>query len=127
MFGGVSWARDSSKVVFIGERVEPAIYKNFWEENDELDAKKRKADINGNQEEEKKSEDKTHYMDEKYLLKDDFGELYNGKKQPTMFVYNLKGNTFDEVQGLDDTLYPSSPMFDEKSEGLVFAGYNLPI
>ncbi len=32
VFGGASWSRDETKIVFIGEKPEVANYKNFWED-----------------------------------------------------------------------------------------------
>lgn len=133
LFGGVSWSRDSTKVVFIGEKPEPASYKNFWEDNDAQDEKARKAagsnEEEKKKEEEKKPEEEVHYLDEKYKYSEDFGETQIGKKKPTIFIYNLRENIFEEVQGLqqDTTLYPATPMFDDKSEGVIFVGYDLPI
>jgi len=110
IFGGMSWARDESKVVFIGEKSEPASYKNYWE--DSQPPKEEKPE-----EEKKKADDQKdeHWMDEKYQFVDDFGETMVGKKRPTIFIYDLKENQFYEVVGLNPTLYPASPKFDEKS------------
>jgi hypothetical protein len=33
VFGNVSWNKPETKIVFIGERSEPASYKNYWEED----------------------------------------------------------------------------------------------
>ena len=32
VFGSVAWSRDEKKIVFIGERPEPATFKNYWED-----------------------------------------------------------------------------------------------
>ena len=31
VFGGISWSEDESKICFIGEKPEPASYKNYWD------------------------------------------------------------------------------------------------
>ena len=86
IFGGVAWSRDESKILFIGEKPEPATYKNYWE-----DAKKKEE---GQEEEKKKPEEEKPqaYLDEKYKYMDDFGETLVSKKRPTIFVFDLKDN-----------------------------------
>lgn len=32
IFGTASWSRDESKIIFIGEKPEPASYKAYWED-----------------------------------------------------------------------------------------------
>ena len=49
VFGGISWSSDESKICFIGEKAEPASYKNYWEN--------KKAEEGGDKAEEKKKED----------------------------------------------------------------------
>ena len=51
VFGGIKWARDESKIVFIGEKPEIATFKFYWE--DEKPKPSTEA-----AEEEKKAEDK---------------------------------------------------------------------
>lgn len=71
VFGGISWANDNSKICFIGEVPEPVNYKNPWDDKKE----------------EKKEGD--HYLDEKFNLKEDFGEAMVGKRNPAIFVYDI--------------------------------------
>jgi acylaminoacyl-peptidase len=126
-FGPASWSKDESKIVFVGEKPEPAAYKNFWE--DETAPKKEE----GGEVEEKKDEkpkDTPHWQDEKFEFKDDFGETLTGKKRPTLFIFDVKENTINEVQGIntlgDGFVYPAFPIFDEHSKGIVFVGLHSP-
>lgn len=97
IFGSISWSRDETKIAFIGEKPEPAAYKNYWE-----DEQPKKSE-----EYEKKREDKeeekapTIYLDEKYKYLDDFGETLIGKKRPAIFIFDLVSNTLNEVVGLE--------------------------
>ena len=50
---------------------EPVSYKNPWDDKKE----------------EKKEGD--HYLDEKFNLKEDFGEAMVGKRNPAIFVYDI--------------------------------------
>ena len=75
---------------------DPAKFRNPWEPQSEEENKK---------EEEKKEEEK-HFQDEKFLLNRDFGEGSVGKKNPAIFVFDLIKNTLNQVQGLDEDLYP---------------------
>jgi hypothetical protein len=102
VFGPVAWSCDETKIVFIGERPEPASYKNYWEdaqpkkdgEEDKKNDEEKKAD--------EKKPDETKYLDDKYKYLDDFGETLVGKKRPALFVFDLVENTLNEVQGLPE-------------------------
>ena len=90
VFGSVSWSKDETKVVFVAEKVEPASYKNYWEDPDT----KAKKKLEG--EEEKKNEEEKEppvYMDEKYKYQTDFGETLVGKKRPGLFVFDITTGT----------------------------------
>eukprot|EP00347_Sterkiella_histriomuscorum_P007160 403350033 len=128
IFGTVSWSKDETKIVFIGERPEPAAYKNYWEDDNGGKKKDPEEEEKKSEEEKKKEEDKEqHFLDEKYQYTDDFGETLVGKKRPAIFVFNLIENTIEEVQGIDSTLHPAYPQFDETSNAIVFVGYSMPI
>ncbi len=91
-FGPASWSKDESKIVFVGEKPEPASYKNLWEDEPP------KKEEGGAAEEKKDEKPKdTHWQDEKFEFKDDFGETLVGKKRPTLFVFDLKENQINEV------------------------------
>lgn len=113
MFGGISWSRDLSKIAFIGEVPSPASYKNPWD----LPSKP----------EEKKEPTEEHWQEDKYLYKEDFGELMTPKKNPAIFVYNLDENTIKRIYGINEDLHPQYPCFDEHSEGVVFSAVHLPL
>jgi len=120
VFGSVAWSKDETRVAFIGEKAEPAAYKNYWE--DEAAAPKKEEGEDGKKEAEEK---KATYLDEKYKYIDDFGETLIGKKRPALFVFNITDNTLGEVAGIDT--FPTYPVFDETSKGIVFAGVKTPI
>lgn len=63
LFGSIKWSKDESKVVFIGEKPEPASYKSYWE-----DAQAKKEEEEKKEGEAKKSEEakEEHWLDEKY-------------------------------------------------------------
>ena len=44
IFGGVSWSKDERKIVFIGEKPEPASYKNYWEDPKPAEKKKEEGE-----------------------------------------------------------------------------------
>jgi hypothetical protein len=126
VFGTVAWSRDETRVVFVGERPEPPSYKNYWEDEQ---PKKDKPE-GGEAEEEKKAQDDkppTPQLDEKFKYIDDFGETLVGKKRPGLFVFDLVENTLNEVQGIDQGFFPTFPVFDESSKGIVFAGVKSPV
>ena len=51
-----------------------------------------------------------------------------GKKRPGLFIYDLKENTLSEVAGLPEgNFFPTFPVFDEHSKGIVFPAINTPM
>jgi hypothetical protein len=110
---------DESKIIFIGEKPAPAVFKSYWEDDlkDFLHPKEDKKD----KKDEKKKDEK--FFEDKFDYKEDFGETMVGKKSPNIFIYTLKTNELDEIEGLDETLYPTYPMFDEDSKGIVFSAF----
>jgi len=62
LFGGVSWNKDGTKVVFVGEKPDISSYKPWFKDAAE-DPKK---------EDDKKPEE--HWQDEKFLYLENFGE-----------------------------------------------------
>ena len=111
VFGSVNWARDLSKVTFVGEVPAIASYKNPW-------------DLPEAKPEEKKEPE--HWQEDKYIYEEEFGELLVGKKQAAIFVYDLISNKIQKVLGIPDNVWPQYPVFDEHSQGLVFTGVHLP-
>ena len=125
VFGSAAWSRDETKIVFIGEKPEPATYKSYWE--DEQPKKEDDKKEGGDEAKPKEPETSTKYLDEKYKYADDFGETLVGKKRPGMFVFDLIANTLSEVLGLPESdFYSTFPVFDESSKGIVFAGVKSP-
>lgn len=126
VFGGVQWSRDETKIVFVGERPEPSSYKNYWEDSD-VKKEEDKKDEEKKEAEKKADEKPVTYLDEKYKYVDDFGETLVGKKRPGVFIYDIKENTINLVEGLPDgNFFPTFPLFDEHSKGIVFASINTP-
>lgn len=57
VFGGIAWSEDETKICFVGEKPEPASYKNPWEPKKPETAKtEEKKDASAAAEEEKKEE-----------------------------------------------------------------------
>ncbi len=113
VFGPAAWSRDETKIVFVGEKPEPASYKNYWE--DEQPKKDEEDKKDGSEADKKPSEEKpdTKYLDEKYKYVDDFGETLVGKKRPAVFVFDLTENTLNEVVGLPEAdFFATFPVFD---------------
>lgn len=125
VFGGFAWSADEKKIAFIAEVPEIASYKNPFEETKKPDPEKEESKDGS---ESKKEEAKEEYWQEdKFLYKNDFGEALTGKSLPAIFVFDLKANSLERLQGLTDDLYPQRPIFDEHSKGLLFSAVKLPI
>jgi hypothetical protein len=71
------------------------------------------------------SKEPEHWQEEKFDYKSDFGEGLVGKKQPSIFVFDLEKNTLEQVQGIRKDVFPARPIFDEHSKGIVFSGVRL--
>ena len=65
VFGSVNWARDLSKVTFVGEVPAIGSYKNPWD----LPEAKPEEKI-----------EQEHWQEDKYIYEEEFGELLVGKK-----------------------------------------------
>lgn len=74
VFGTVAWAKDLSKIAFIGEEPPVAAYTNPWDMPEKEEGKAKP------------------WQEEKYLYAEEFGELLVGKKTATLFVYDLALN-----------------------------------
>jgi hypothetical protein len=116
VFGGISWSKDMSQVVFIGEIPPPKTYKNPWDLPQE-EAKDK---------EEESKDTEEHWLETKFEHQEEFGELLVGKKSAGIFVYNLKENKVKRMYGIPKDVWPQYPCFDEHSQGLVFSGVNQP-
>ena len=98
IFGGISWSQDESKICFIGEVPEPAVYKNHWEAKKSEEEEKGCKQETQKEESQKKEENKEeHFQDEKFLLNRDFGEMMVGKKNPAIFIFDLEKNAINQV------------------------------
>lgn len=62
IFGGASWSRDESKIVFIGEKADPPAYKSYWEDQDPKKPEEKKDGEEEKQEEKKKEEAKEQFF-----------------------------------------------------------------
>jgi hypothetical protein len=80
VFGGISWAKDLSKVAFVGEVPAVASFKNPWDTKPSEETK----------EGEKKADE--HWLDEKFEYEEEFGEMLLGKKKPALFVFDFVEN-----------------------------------
>ena len=87
VFGGVSWAKDLSKVAFVGEVPGVATFKNPWDSKPKPNEETKEG--------EEKSDD--HWLDEKFEYEEDFGEMLVGKKKPALFVYDFEENSLKQV------------------------------
>lgn len=108
LFGGISWSRDKTKIVFIGERPDIAAFKPFFKDAEEPKPEKKEED---KKDEEKKEEEKKeeHWQDEKFLYQENFGETVVSKKKPAIFVFDLESNKLSTVEfgkHLAETAYP---------------------
>ena len=99
VFGGIAWSDDERKIVFIGEKPEPANYKSFWDAKKPEEEEEKKGDGAAAADDKKKEEEKKeeHYQDEKFLLNRDFGEMLVDKKNPAIFIYDALNNKLNEV------------------------------
>lgn len=60
------------------------------------------------------------------MNKENFGDYLPGKQNPSIFVYNIVQNTILRVYGIEPDIYPTYPMFDENSKGILFCGVKMP-
>ena len=89
VFGGLSWSKDSKHIVFIGEKPEVAKYKPFFKDEEEKKEEPKKEDG--------KEPEREFWQDEKFLLKENFGETLAGKQNPAVFVFDLDSNKLSQV------------------------------
>ena len=110
VFGSISWSKDETKVCFIGEVPPTAKFKSPYENKEKKEESKEekkeeepKEESKEEKKEPKKEEEKEeHWLDEKFLHERDFGEMLVGKKKAGLFVFDLKENQINQVQGLPD-------------------------
>ena len=103
VFGGISWSKDCSKIVFIGEKVEPT-YKSYWAEEEKKEEKKEEEKKEEEKKEEAKKEEEKkeeHFQSQKYDWNPSFGETLTNKKRPAIFVFDLEKFELNELWGLD--------------------------
>ena len=126
VFGGISWSKDSKHIVFIGEKPEVSKYKPFYKDEEEKKEEKKDEE----KKEDDKEKEKEFWQDEKFLLKEHFGETLAAKQNPAVFVFDLESNKLNQLQfgkHLPVTDYPQYPVFDEHSKGIVFSAVSMPI
>lgn len=73
VFGFLAWSPDLSKVVFVGEVPAKSKFMNPWDLPEKLD-------------------DEHTWQEDKFIYKEDFGELMTGKTEAALFVYDLLDN-----------------------------------
>ena len=137
VFGGISWSKNSDKIVFIAEREEINDYSPYWDSENKKD-----KDFNENKEEEKKlppSFDKFRYNHKNSNIHSNYGETLADLKYTVIVVYdlinkilttlNLRKMKEDKKIDSDifDDVHPAHPIFDESGNGIIFHGYHLPV
>jgi hypothetical protein len=85
VFGGISWSRDQNKIVFVGEVPENEKFKPYFRDPEEP------------KKEEEKTPPEEHWQDEKYLLKENFGETLESKLNPAIFIFDIAENKLNRV------------------------------
>ena len=110
IFGKPQFSEDLSKLIFLAEQDEKKSIKNYYSIPD---------DEKFNEEFEKSLS--------KYEYKQDFGELLTGKCEPKVFILDLNKMTIFNLKFNNiGNNYISHPIFDEKSEGILFTAYDFP-
>lgn len=104
VFGSVTWSKDQSKIAFVGEVPAVATFKNPWDLPAPTKDDAKPA--------EKKDE---HWLEDKYVYEEEFGELLVGKKTAGLFVYDIKENKVSRVHGIPENVWPQYPVFDQHS------------
>ena len=86
VFGGISWSKDSNKIVFVGEKAEITNYKNcFSDQDQEKEADKKSAG------------EKSKEQNDKFLYSENFGETLGTKIDPVIFIFDLSQNQLNQV------------------------------
>lgn len=82
-------------MVFIGEVPENEKYKAYFRDPEEPKEEKKE-----------KSPPEEHWQDEKYLLKEHFGETLDAKMTPAIFVFDVVENKLCKVELKNENEYP---------------------
>ena len=96
------WSSDETKIIYIAEAKEDKKLDYFSPLSSDDDVQK---------------------VLKNYEFKDDLGEEYEKKYNPKIFIYSLKENKIQEVEGIPEDLLPTYASFvNQDGSALVFAG-----
>lgn len=96
VFGGVSWSHDFKRCIFAGEKPEPKFKTHFSDKAPIEEKKDEKASEEKKDEKSSKKEDKA--AEDKFLLKESFGETLIDKMNPCLFIFDIENNKLSQVE-----------------------------
>mmetsp|Transcript_20981 Transcript_20981/g.23732 ORF Transcript_20981/g.23732 Transcript_20981/m.23732 type:complete len:757 (-) Transcript_20981:57-2327(-) len=115
-FGVPKFDESEERLVFVGER-KPAettcFYDKVWEDAEDEDDQKDKKSA---------EMDQFDSVGNKYVYKQDFGEKFDGLKEPRLFIFDLKTGKLGLVTNLNyEKIFPAHPSFSNSTK-LVLMG-----
>ena len=83
VFGGIAWSRDGKKIVLIGETPAVAKFEPFFKDPEE---------------EKKDGDAPKHFQDDKFVYKENYGEMLGEKSKAGIFVFDIEQNKINQVK-----------------------------
>eukprot|EP00124_Ichthyophonus_hoferi_P002184 Ihof_evm7s139 gene=Ihof_evmTU7s139 len=108
-FSCLSWSRDETRLVYAAEAKAPST-RTYWEPTPPA--------VAGQPESEPGTE---------FEYREDWGELFVGKKRSCLFVVNLETQAIEEIKGIPSDLCAGDAVWGPDGSYLVFTGFPVPI
>jgi len=100
----LTWSQDEKRIAYIAEKRPPRVPKLFENFN---------------------SEDEAKGVLRNFAYTDDFGEMYRGKSNPGVFIYEIVEDSLYSVVNIPEGIIPTQISFTTKEgSAIVFCGYH---